>query len=155
MSQALNFNEQLRFHTFSIQIHVVNFDHMANLTRTYEGKHTCCTFWLLKDIIMEYEGRKSHCRDKLYVQGGGWVTRTSKSRYSWNIAKATLILKTTNQLTKQCRCGNSFNSVAATRACTGHHLVLYIFLCIMKRKMSALYCEIHGCTISAYSLNLD
>ena len=36
--QALIFNEQLRFFTFSIQIHVVNFDPGANLTRTYEEK---------------------------------------------------------------------------------------------------------------------
>ena len=36
--QALNFNEQLRFCTFSIQIHVVNFDPRANLNRPYEEK---------------------------------------------------------------------------------------------------------------------
>ena len=41
--QALNFNEQLRFCTFSIQIHV-NFDPRTNLTRTYEEKNACCTF---------------------------------------------------------------------------------------------------------------
>ena len=34
--QALNLNEQLRFCTLRIQIHVVNFDPMTNLTRTYE-----------------------------------------------------------------------------------------------------------------------
>ena len=34
----MNFNEQLRFCTFSIQIYGVNFDPSANLTRTYEEK---------------------------------------------------------------------------------------------------------------------
>ena len=31
----------------------------------------------------------------------------------------------TNKLTKRCRCGNSFNSIAAPRAYTGHRLVGY------------------------------
>ena len=38
--QALNFNEQYRFCTFSTQIHVVNFDPKAYLTCTYEEKKT-------------------------------------------------------------------------------------------------------------------
>ena len=32
----------------------------------------------------------------------------------------------TNQPTKRCHCGNSFNSIAASRACTGQRLVEYI-----------------------------
>ena len=32
-------------------------------------------------------------------------------------------MKTTHRPTKRCRCGNSFNSIEATRACTGHRLV--------------------------------
>ena len=67
---ALNFNGHLPFCTFSIQIHVVNFDPKANLTHTYEEKNTYCTFGLLDDIIIKYEGRKTHTRDKLYVRGG-------------------------------------------------------------------------------------
>ena len=38
--QALNFNEQLRFCTFSIQTHIVNFDPRAKLTRTYDEKNS-------------------------------------------------------------------------------------------------------------------
>ena len=53
--QVLNFNEQLRFCTFNIQINIVNFDPRA---RTYEEKNICCTFGLVKDIIMKYEGTK-------------------------------------------------------------------------------------------------
>ena len=49
--QALKFNKRLRICTFSMQIHVVNFNHRAYLTRTYEEKDTCCIFGLLKDII--------------------------------------------------------------------------------------------------------
>ena len=72
--QALNFNEQLRFCTFSIQIHVVNFDPMANLTCTFEEKNTRCTFELLKDIIMKHEGRKQ-------------VVRSGQGKGLWPIVK--------------------------------------------------------------------
>ena len=44
--QALNFNEQLRFCTFSIQIHVDNFDLRANLTRTYELNKYMLYIWI-------------------------------------------------------------------------------------------------------------
>ena len=44
--QALNFYEQLRFCTFSIQIHVVNFDPGANLTRTYKEKKNILYIWI-------------------------------------------------------------------------------------------------------------
>ena len=60
--QDLNFHayEQLRFWTFSIPIHVLNFDLRANLTRTYgEKKNTCCTFGLLKDIFYEIRWEKN------------------------------------------------------------------------------------------------
>ena len=39
---------------YSIRI-VLNFDLRANLTRTYEENNTCCTFGLLKDIIMNFK----------------------------------------------------------------------------------------------------
>ena len=39
---------------YSIRI-VFNFDLSANLTRTYEENNTCCTFGLLKDIIMNFK----------------------------------------------------------------------------------------------------
>ena len=39
---------------YSIRI-VLNFDLKANLTRTYEENNTCCTFGLLKDIIMNFK----------------------------------------------------------------------------------------------------
>ena len=74
INKALDFNEELQFCTFSIHIHVVNFDLRANPTRAYEEK-TCCTFWFLKDIIMKYEGRKHMVRDILYVRGQGGFSR--------------------------------------------------------------------------------
>ena len=37
----LNFNEQLGFCTFSINIHVLNFDPRAFFNRTYEEKNIC------------------------------------------------------------------------------------------------------------------
>ena len=49
--QDFNFSEQLHY---SIRI-VLNFDLRANLTRTYEENNTCCTFGLLKDIIMNFK----------------------------------------------------------------------------------------------------
>ena len=66
----------MRVYTFSIQIHDVNLDLRAYLTRTYEEKNTCCTFGLLRDIIMKYEGIKTHGIDELYVRvGGGGCSR--------------------------------------------------------------------------------
>ena len=69
--QALSLNDQLRFCTFSIQIHVVKFDPRANLTRTYAEKNTYCTFELLTDIFMKYEGRKTQGKDKYCTFGAG------------------------------------------------------------------------------------
>ena len=69
--QALNFNEQLRFCTFSIQIHVVNFDPIGLIWHALIKKiDTCCTFGLLNNIFMKYEGRKTRGRDKLNVRVG-------------------------------------------------------------------------------------
>ena len=57
--QALDFNEQLRFCTFSIQIHVVNFDPMANLTRTYEENIYMLYIRITKCYYYEIRGEKN------------------------------------------------------------------------------------------------
>ena len=50
--QDLNFHEQLRFLTFSIPIHVLNFDLRANLTRTYEEKKYMLYIWITKGYFL-------------------------------------------------------------------------------------------------------
>ena len=46
------------------------------MTRTYEEKKYMLYIGLLRDIIMKYEGIKTHGTDKLYVQvGGGGCSR--------------------------------------------------------------------------------
>ena len=57
--QALNFNEQLRFCTFSIKIHVVNFDPRANVTRTYEENKYMLYIWITKGQYYEIRGEKN------------------------------------------------------------------------------------------------
>ena len=69
--QALNLNWQLRFCTFSIQIHVVNFVPRANLTRTYEENKCMLYIWITEGYYYEIRGEKTHGRDKLSVRGGG------------------------------------------------------------------------------------
>ena len=52
--QDLNFHayEQLRFWTFSIPIHVLNFDLSANLTRTYDEKKYMLYIWITKGYFL-------------------------------------------------------------------------------------------------------
>ena len=83
--QALNFNEQSRFHGFcalSIHIHVVNFDPRANLARTYEENRYMLYLWITKEYYYEIRGENTWERYtcKLYVRGGVGVVADYKSK---------------------------------------------------------------------------
>ena len=54
-----NYNEQLRFCTFGIHIHVVIYDSRANLTRTYEENKYALYIWIPKGYHYEIRGEKS------------------------------------------------------------------------------------------------